>query len=142
MSALLFLLYRSAPFLEKNLLYKLLNPILDTTQCRDSKNILVGLVPLIGLARPFNSSWRLNEHFCSMSLRMFDLFLTQWAHWVLFCIHTLCQISGVHWHNKNADVSHIRACVVLRGSSRLVTWHKIQRYYIFTSRKYYENKLF
>ena len=32
-------------------------------------------VPLIGPARPFNSSWRLNEHLCSMSLKMLDPFL-------------------------------------------------------------------
>ena len=70
-----------------------LKPILHTTQRRDSMRLTLSLVSLIGLARRFNNSCRLIELFCSMSLRIFDPFLT---HWVLFCIHTLCPIS-VHW---------------------------------------------
>ena len=71
-------------------------PIPHTTQCRDSMSLTLSVVPLIGSAQPFNNSWRLIEHFCSMSLRIFDQFLKHWALWVLLCIHTLCQISG-HW---------------------------------------------
>ena len=111
-------------------------PILDSTQCRDSMSLSGSLAPLIGPARPFNNSWILIAHFYSMSLIMFDPFFTHWALWVLLCIHKLCQISGVHRHDKNADVPHLRACAVLRGSSRLVTSHKIQRRYIITSWKY------
>ena len=81
-------------------------------------------VPLIGPARPFNSSWRLLEHLCSMSLRMFDSFLAHWPPRVLLCIHTLCQVSGVHYYDKNADVPHLHACALLHAC--LYKWMEMQ----------------
>ena len=56
-----------------------LKPILDTTECQDSMSLALSLVPLIGPARPFSSSWRLTEHLCSMSLTMLDPLLAHCA---------------------------------------------------------------
>ena len=54
---------------------------------------------------------------------MFDQFLADWPPRVLPCIHALCQVSGVYWLDKNADMPRVHACAVLHGSQ---TSHFIQ----------------